>query len=208
MSALLTDRHVKYWLRCAKTFLPPQYTPNDSSRMTLAFFTLSALDLLSVLESKTTTDERTCWVNWIYHCQLPTGGFRGFSGTDFGSANRSEDNANWDPANLPATFFAIISLLILGDDLSNVKRNECLRWLVELQGDNGSFEETLGQDVGLDGGNDLRFCCCAAGIRHILRGTVAGEEEELDDFDVDKLVTYISSCQASLEFDHSRQLPC
>ena len=190
------DRHVKYWLRCAKTFLPDQYTSNDSNRITLAFFTVSALDLLDILHTKVTQEERESWIRWIYHLQVPEGGFRGFPGTAFGDEHRTEENRHWDPANLPATFFAIVTLIILGDDLSKVKREECLRWLPNLQRENGSFGETLGEEERIEGGNDLRFCCCAAGIRYILRGNGPDQVTEATaDFDVENLVCYIASCQ-------------
>ncbi|PQE03438.1 hypothetical protein CJF30_00005427 [Rutstroemia sp. NJR-2017a BBW] len=39
-------KHVKYWHRCLNSLLPTAYTSTDSTRMTLGFFILSALDLL------------------------------------------------------------------------------------------------------------------------------------------------------------------
>jgi geranylgeranyl transferase type-1 subunit beta len=189
---VLRDRHIKYWLRCAKTFLPEAYTSNDSNRMTLAFFTVSALDLLDLLDSKIDGKERDSWVNWIYSCQLDSGGFRGFTGAKFGDDVRTEENQHWDPANVPATFFALVTLIVLGDDLSRVGRRECLAWLPRVQRQNGSFGETLGEDESIEGGSDLRFCCCAAGIRHILRGPGGLDVEDLD---VDNLTRYIIACQ-------------
>ncbi|KAJ5524927.1 hypothetical protein N7494_011577 [Penicillium frequentans] len=166
MAALFTtERHVKYYLRCLKTFLPSAYTSNDSNRMLLAYFSLSGLDVLGVLQAKTTPEERQSYINWLYHCQVPSGGFRGFPGTDFGEERRTVDNAVWDPANVPATFFALVNLLILGDDLSRVKRRECLQWLPQLQRADGSFGEVLGPNARIEGDRDLRYCMCAAGIR-------------------------------------------
>ena len=199
----LKDRHIRYWLRCAKTFLPDQYTPNDSSRVTLAFFIVCALDLLDVLESKTSQEERQTWVDWLYHCQVPEGGFRGFTGTMYGMELRTTENRHWDPANLPATFFAILSLVVLGDDLSRVKREETLEWLPNLQRPNGSFGETLGEDGRIEGGNDLRFCCCAAGIRYVLGGTSNTALRKTADFDAEKLVSYIASCQVRRSYKRS-----
>ncbi len=189
---LLRDRHTKYWLRCAKTFLPEAYTSNDSNRMTLVFFIISALDLLDLLDSKIDTIERDSWINWIYSCQLDSGGFRGFTGTKIDHDARNPDNQHWDPANVPATFFALVTLIVLGDDLSRVKRRACLTWLPKVQRENGSFGETLGEAESIQGGSDLRFCCCAAGVRHILR-----RPRDLDakDLDVGRLVTFIATCQ-------------
>ncbi len=160
--------------------------------MTLAFFIVSALDLLDLLDSRFDVEERNSWIDWIYSCQLDSGGFRGFTGTKFGNAIRNPENQHWDPSNVPATFFALVTLIILGDDLSRVRRRECLAWLPKLQRGDGSFGETLGEGEGIQGGRDLRFCCCAAGIRHVLRGTGG---IDVQDFDVDRLVAYIAACQ-------------
>jgi geranylgeranyl transferase type-1 subunit beta len=192
----LKERHIKYWLRCAKTFLPEQYTSTDSARLSLAYFIVSALDLLNILDAKVTQEERDGWVRWIYHCQLPEGGFRGSTGTDFGDRRRTVRNLHWDPANLPSTFFAIVTLIVLGDDLSGIRRKECLDWLPKLQRENGSFGETLGENGTIEGGNDLRFCCCAAGIRYILRGKPGDQlANDAADLDVENLIRYVASCQ-------------
>ncbi|KAL2795852.1 terpenoid cyclases/protein prenyltransferase alpha-alpha toroid [Aspergillus keveii] len=195
--ALFTkERHIRYFLRCLKTFLPDLYTSNDSNRMLLAFFTLAGLDLLNVLESKTTPEERQGYIEWIYHCQVPSGGFRGFPGTDFGDERRTRENEAWDPANVPSTFFALVILLILGDDLSRVKRVECLRWLPKMQRPDGSFGEVLGPEDKVEGGGDLRFCCFGAGTRYLLRGKSDAGLDGVEDIDMEKLVKFIESCQA------------
>ncbi|EON65055.1 hypothetical protein W97_04290 [Coniosporium apollinis CBS 100218] len=185
--SLNKPKHLKYWTRCLKTYLPHAYIANDSMRMTLAFFIVSALDLLDCLKSHTTEAERKDYVDWIYHCQHPHGGFRGFPATDFGEL-RNETNAPWDPANLPATYFALATLIILGDDLQRVRRRACLKWLAEMQRPDGSFGETLGENGVIEGGMDTRFGYCAGGVRYILRGLVDGPVEGVKDIEVDKLV--------------------
>ncbi|RDW57438.1 protein geranylgeranyltransferase type I subunit CDC43 [Aspergillus mulundensis] len=164
--------------------------------MLLAFFTVSGLDLLGALQSKTTREERQGYIDWIYHCQVPSGGFRGFTGTDFGAGKRALINEAWDPANVPSTFFALVILLILGDDLSRVKRTECLKWLPKMQRPNGSFGEVLGPGDQVEGGGDLRFCCFAAGTRYILRGRRGTGLDDVEDINVGDLVAFIESCQA------------
>ncbi|PLB46963.1 putative geranylgeranyl transferase beta subunit [Aspergillus steynii IBT 23096] len=191
-AAFNRERHLKYFLRCLKTFLPSLYTSNDSNRILLAFFTIAGLDILGELQNKTTPEERKGYIQWIYHCQVPSGGFRGFTGTDFGLERRNPANESWDPANVPSTFFALLILVILGDDLSRVKRTECLQWLPKMQRENGSFGEVLGPNGEIEGGGDLRFCCFAAGTRYILRGKRGSDVEDLD---VDKLVEFIEACQ-------------
>ncbi|KAL8924654.1 MAG: hypothetical protein Q9208_003969 [Pyrenodesmia sp. 3 TL-2023] len=193
MSATLKkSAHIRYHLRCLKTFLPNAYTGNDSQRITLAFFTLCALDLLDALVSSTTDSERIGYIEWIYRCQHPDGGFRGFTGGDIGH-NRTKENEYWDPANIAATYFALASLAILGDDLTGVKRPECLMWLKRLQLQNGTFGEALGFGGEVHGGNDMRFCYCAAAIRWILDGGTGGE----DDFDIGRMMRFFEASQVS-----------
>lgn len=152
------------------------------------------MDVLGALNEQTSQQERADYVDWIYHCQLPDGGFRGFPGTDFGKL-RNDENKHWDPANVPATYMALSSLLILGDDLSRVKRRECLQWLRRLQRPNGSFGETVGEDEKIEGGTDSRFGFCACMVRFILRGAVLGDVDGVPDIDVDKLVECIQESQ-------------
>lgn len=196
MTDLTKPRHVKYYLRCLKTFLPSLYTSADSNRMLLAFFTLSGLDVLDVLNTETTPEERRGYIEWIYHCQVPSGGFRGFTGTDFSAQHaRTPANACWDPASIPSTFFALVILVILGDDLARVRRDECLRWLPCLQRADGSFGDLLGAEGEIEGGRDLRFCCFAAGTRYLLRGPESRGVENIRDIDVGGLVAFIEACQ-------------
>ena len=194
-SVLNSDRHVRYWLRCLKTYLPGvHYTSSDSNRVVLAFFIISALDLLGALHSNTTAAERAGYVDWIYLCQHPEGGFRGFTGTNLGAAGSAE-NAQWDPANLPATYFALAALVVLGDDLSRVKRRKCLEWLPKLQRADGSFGEMLGEGGVIEGGRDMRFCNCAAGVRRILRGKGVPLDQENTDINVNEMVRYIRASE-------------
>lgn len=186
------DRHIKYWLRCLRTLLPDAYTSTDSSRLSLAFFTLAALDLLDILNSTLSSTDRQGYIDWIYQCQVPSGGFRGSPSHDLGDW-RTPENECRDPATVPMTFFALNSLLILGDDFSRVKRKECLEWLCKLQNADGSFGEILGEDGESKGGRDPRQCHCTAVIRHILRGQ--DTSKDLVDIDVEKLVSYVASCQ-------------
>ena len=189
------QQHVKYWLRCLKTHLPTLYQNNDASRMTLAFFILSALDLLDALTTHTSLEERRAYVEWIYRCQHPNGGFRGFTGTDLRSS-KTEHNEHWDPANLAATYFALAALMILEDDFQRVNVAECLSWLQHLQQDDGSFGEARMTKDQVVGGKDVRFCYCAAGVRWILRQgrllTCRGDEKDID---VEHLFNYVVSLQ-------------
>lgn len=167
--------------------------------MYLGFFILSALDLLSAYVPHTTPEERADHINWIYRCQHPNGGFRMWPGTDFGP-RATDENAKWDPANIPATYFALATLLIVGDDFRRVRRRETLEWLARMQREDGSFGETC-VDGQIEGGRDPRFGYCAMGARFILRGgnsegPLSLGEGEVQDVDVDAFVRCIRDAEA------------
>ncbi|TAQ90498.1 hypothetical protein B7494_g1197 [Chlorociboria aeruginascens] len=183
-------RHVKYWQRCLKSLLPTQYTSTDSSRMTLALFILSALDLLGEGPDTFPTEERDRCLAWILKCQHPHGGFSGSTNHRYPDVFY-EDGVDIEPANLPATYFAIMSLGLVGG-LDAVRRAECLRWLRRLQRPDGSFGEWVLKDGKIGGGMDMRYCYCAIAVRWVLGGDGLGEGEDID---VDKLVDHIRSGQ-------------
>ncbi len=186
------ERHIKYWKRCAQV-LPEPYTPGDSSRMSFGFFIVAALDLLGALDTAVTAAEKQSWIEWIYACQVAhTGGFRGFTGTMLGG-QRSYHNWHWDVANLPNTYFALATLVLLGDDLARVKRRECLDWVKSLQRPNGSFGEFSGEDDEVEGADDPRHCMCAVGIINILQGNEVNDGKH--SIDEQGLRRYIANCQ-------------
>ena len=199
------EKHISYWLRCLRSPLPTAYTSTDSNRLTLAFFTVSALDLLGVLFSRTTKKERDGYIAWIYNCQHPAGGFLGYplpssktdddGGTRDERANGTDRESLWNIPTMPATYFALVALSVLGDDLTRVKRGPCLRWLRKMQRPNGSFGELLGEDDQVKGGMDTRFGYFATVIRWVLRGDIPDEDEGDCDFDVDLLVKCIRSSE-------------
>lgn len=98
-----------------------------------------------------------------------------------------------DPANLPATFFAILSLGYVGD-LEGVKRKECLRWLQKLQREDGSFGELVTQEGDIEGGRDIRLSYVATAVRWMLRGDEVEEGDE-EDINVEALVDFLRAGQ-------------
>lgn len=196
-SKLDTERHIKYWQRCLRTLLPTQYTSTDSSRMTLGFFILAALDLLDASPSNLPAKDRAKIASWILKCQHPNGGFCGSPNhrypdgyyVDVGQGPRL-----MDPANLPATFFAILSLSFVGT-FEEIERRKCLRWLRTLQREDGSFGELVTEDGKIQGGRDMRYCYVATAVRWMLCGDELSQEDEKNDIDVEKLVQHMRSGQ-------------
>jgi geranylgeranyl transferase type-1 subunit beta len=195
------QKHLKYWLRCLKVYLPSAYSSLDSNRMMLVYFTMSALDLLGFLFSNTTEAERESYKTWIYHCQHPDGGFRGGHVSNLDN-KYNDSNKAWDPASVPSTYFAIASLLMLRDDLSRVRKTECLQWLKTVQRPDGSFGQTLGEGGKFEGGFDTRFGYTATGIWWMLEGGrlplhPSTHKHGLAELDLDALVKNIASLQVS-----------
>jgi geranylgeranyl transferase type-1 subunit beta len=174
-------RHLRYWQRCVRTLLPHHYTPNDSQRLTLGFFIIAAIDLLSPLSTstpnpednnnKTTTNtnnkplltpsDRRNLRAWVLSCQHPHGGFCGSPSHVFPHASHDPD-AGGNP-NIAATYFALLLLpMLTGEEeeedregaYAGVDRAKTLRWLRTLQrldGD-GSFGEVVYELPSFGGG--------------------------------------------------------
>ncbi|RFU26714.1 hypothetical protein B7463_g9622, partial [Scytalidium lignicola] len=161
--------------------------------MTLGFFILSALDLLGVGADTFPTEERENFKDWVLKCQHPNGGFCGSPNHRFPDDYYAESGSkHTDPANLPATFFALLLLSFVGG-FTQVKRMECLRWLKTLQREDGSFGELITPDGTIEGGRDMRHCYIATAIRWILRGD--SKDNKAFDINVERLINHIRSGQ-------------
>ncbi|KAI0482694.1 terpenoid cyclases/protein prenyltransferase alpha-alpha toroid [Xylariaceae sp. FL0804] len=139
-----TAVHIRYWQRCLRSVLPHHYTSNDSIRLTLGFFILAALDLLSPSpsgspsSSSSSADQSTSDPTppplipaadvprlraWVLSLQHPHGGFCGSPHhvlprrlcSRFDSAAEADVARDPANANIAATYFA---LLLLGGVLS------------------------------------------------------------------------------------------
>ncbi|KAJ7425446.1 Geranylgeranyl transferase type-1 subunit beta [Willisornis vidua] len=98
----LRDRHVRFFQRCLQ-ILPERYSSLETSRLTIAFFALSGLDMLDSLDVVNKDDI----IEWIYSLQvLPTEdrsnmnrcGFRGSSylGMPFNPSKEGSDCGDYD----------------------------------------------------------------------------------------------------------------
>ncbi|KAI0909131.1 terpenoid cyclases/Protein prenyltransferase [Ustulina deusta] len=202
-----TARHIRYWQRCFRSGLPHHYTSNDSIRLTLGFFILSALDLLSPASPAPLVpdDDRPRLRAWVLRHQHPHGGFCGSPHhvlPDCFTSRFDPDAKTYvarDPANanIAATGFALLCLGLLAegdgsDAFCRVDRARTLTWLKKLQRDDGSFGEVLTDDGRISGGRDMRYCYIAALIRWALGGA---EGDKSLDFNVDALVGHIRRAQ-------------
>lgn len=86
--------------------------------------------------------------------------------------------SKYKQGHIAATYSSLSILLMLGDDLERVNRNEIIRSLKELQLPDGSFK---GAREGAE--NDMRFVFCAACISYIL--------DDWSGIDLEKMVEFI-----------------
>ncbi|KAG5951105.1 hypothetical protein E4U53_003779, partial [Claviceps sorghi] len=189
-------KHVRYWQRCFTSHLPSAYTANDSSRLTFAYFTVAALDLLSAPLAR---QERASIRAWVLRLQHPQGGF-------CGSATHvlAGQDAPRGSANLAATFFALLLLALAAetDDeaaaaFAGVERNKLLRWLKRLQRPDGSFGQVLWEGDAV-GGRDMRHSYLASCIRWMVRGDVVedgGDAAWEEDIDVKGMIEHVWQTQ-------------
>jgi geranylgeranyl transferase type-1 subunit beta len=188
------QQHIKYWQRCHKTYLPSPYTAYDSTRLTFACFTISALDLLS---GPLTHTERAAIRRWVLSLQHPEGGFCGSS-----THALPAQEAYKGTANIAATFFALVLLGLAADGedeartaFSGVDRVRLLKWLIKLQRKDGSFGQVF-WDGKILGGRDMRHSYLASCIRWMLRGDVKeGDEAWVEDLNIDEMIAHINRGQ-------------
>ncbi|XP_071965116.1 geranylgeranyl transferase type-1 subunit beta-like [Antedon mediterranea] len=171
----LIEKHIKFFKRCTQV-LPSGYSSLDTSRMTIAFFAISGLDMLCALEE--TIKETDEYIDWIYSMQvLPDPndleesgkrcGFRGSStlGIPYNSSQGSEPRPgfSFDYGHIAMTYTALSSLIVLGDDLSRINKGAIITGLRALQKTNGCYTATYQGSE-----SDMRFIYCASCISYIL----------------------------------------
>ncbi|KAJ3123941.1 Geranylgeranyl transferase type-1 subunit beta [Nowakowskiella sp. JEL0407] len=179
----MSKRDIQYFSQCLQ-LLPDHYTSNDTNRMTLAYFIVSALDLLNSVDSVINRQNKEDWVNWIYAMQCD-GGFRGgsYDGIKFDPFNKPTYQTLFDVPHVTMTYTAISLLLTLDDDLSRLEKSSIIENLKKLQNPDGSF-------VAFEGclESDLRFAYCACVISHVL--------DDWSGVRKDDLVEYILKCRS------------
>ncbi|KAJ4394344.1 geranylgeranyl transferase type-1 subunit beta [Gnomoniopsis smithogilvyi] len=214
-----TARHLRYWQRCIRTLLPHHYTSMDSTRLSLGFFIICSIDLLTPSEEATTTTttkplltstDRANLRRWVLSCQHPLGGFTASPTHVFAPQYQQSDAEN---AHIGGTYFALLLLALLSEDnddnsaggaFAGVNRVATLRWLRRLQRpEDGSFGEVVydapavpGQDEKREsviaGGKDMRYSYLAAAVRWMLRGDLSPSHPAyVEDIDVPALVAHI-----------------
>ncbi|RXK36681.1 hypothetical protein M231_06068 [Tremella mesenterica] len=155
------NAHIAYFTRCLKA-LPSQAEGQDGNRITIAFFCLSALDLLGQLHTFS-EEQRKGWIEWIWRLQSSSGGFRGSTCMDIPDENQ--------PGHLPSTYTALMCLGILRAPLDRLDVVALGKFLRSCQAADGSFSPTpIHDDSPLTSRfeNDLRMTYCASVIQYLI----------------------------------------
>lgn len=191
----LRARHVKFFTMHLK-LLPSFYAAMDNSRMTLMYFSLSALDVMKELDNVVSDTEKKQMIDWIYAMQVtPTQkgdtsrcGFRGspYTGISFEPSCEHCSDFIMNPADeshIAMTYTALCNLQILGDDFSRVKKDAIISSLKHLQKRMGNFAPNA-----RGGEADMRFLFCGCAISGMLN--------DWSGFDHDLAVGYIQKSQS------------
>ncbi len=181
---LYKKKHVSFFKRCLG-ILPEQYEGETSNMMAFMYFCLTGIDLLNELEKTFTGKEKNEFTRWIYSHSFETKLYFGFRGSVI-----YEHTGLYDPPDISATAFALLSLIILGDDLKAINRKKIMRYVIKCQREDGSFAQCLDMSSETPFGEiDTRFCMLATMIRSLLKWD---ETKEMD-IDVKSLCNYLKN---------------
>lgn len=160
----------------------------DNSKMMLFYFIIAGLDFFQAFPHLQIPI--TSMIDWIYSQQSFTdkyGGFRGgpYLGFDFHCSSLdldfSSDN-DFDKGHLVHTYSALISLKLLGDDFSRVRKPNIFNYIKKCQNEDGSFKATIDSNE-----SDLRFLYSACVICYLL--------EDFSAINTHSALAFIFNCQ-------------
>ena len=161
--------------------------------MTLAFFCLSALDLLGDVlndEKRIPPEEKQAYRDWIWAQQMVNSN-DAVSGTSSTREQTSLGGFRASPCtplsissgHLAMTYTALLCLALLRDDFTRLERASLKRLLTALQQPDGSFAPAVGQPE-----CDPRFTFCAFAVCWML--------DDWEAIDVEKAMRFLDSCKA------------
>ncbi|KAF8501954.1 terpenoid cyclases/protein prenyltransferase alpha-alpha toroid [Hysterangium stoloniferum] len=189
------EAHAGHLIRCI-TGLPGSKADLDTSRLGIAYYCLSGLDLLGVLDGnkKVKEADRREWRDWIWSLSVQRGEMFGWrSGTSLASevenkfsCDTEETSARrYDPPHLIMTYTALLSLTILRDDFMQLDRIGLKIFLQSTQHPDGSFSPLPLGTVASE--SDLRLTFCVFAICSML--------DDWTSIDVAKAVAFILQCR-------------
>ncbi|KAJ6550530.1 terpenoid cyclases/protein prenyltransferase alpha-alpha toroid [Mycena sp. CBHHK59/15] len=181
----LRSGHAGHVNRCLSG-LPGSQVETDSSRLAVGFYCIGALDLLGMLQTKTSESDRASWCEWIWMQQTEGPDGTGFRPSPFATPASSTGAPNpysdYDGPHLVMTYTALLTLAILRDDFTKLDRPGLIKFIRACQLSDGSFSI-----VPRNGETDLRTLYCAFCISDML-GDWSG-------IDIERASTFIGTCR-------------
>ncbi|XP_077216062.1 prenyltransferase family protein isoform X2 [Tasmannia lanceolata] len=186
-SSFEKDRHI-YFLEMMFDTIPSMYQEQEINRLTLAYFAISGLHILSALDRV----DKDRVANWVLSFQshpgnisdLDNGEFYGFHGSrtsQFPSDGIGGSHLNF--SHLASTYCALAILRVVGYKLSRIDSDSILISMKNLQQPDGCF-----MPIHTGAEKDLRFVYCAAAICSMLN--------DWSGMDKGKAMAYIIQCQS------------
>lgn len=154
--------HLRYLKHCLQ-LLPREYSSAEPtrllffyfycySRLSLVYFCLSSIDLLSQVNQLIPKDQQLQICQWLLDLLIISDSDCGWRGSDMLGSGHSSCH-QLDTSHLTMTYCALLSLMILGYDLHELPSSKILNSLKQLQLPNGCFKSSLTSNE-----SDLRFC--------------------------------------------------
>lgn len=181
------ERHIRF-LDMMYELLPSDYQSQEINHLTLAYFTISSLDILGTLDQV----DKEAVASWVLSFQVHpkdqaefgNGQFFGFLGSR--SSQFPADingNSERNGSHLASTYCALAILKIIGHDFSSLDSESIVISMRNLQQHDGSF-----MPIHIGAEADLRFVYCAAAISYMLDDWIGIDKE--------KAKEYILNCQS------------
>ncbi|XP_050293661.1 geranylgeranyl transferase type-1 subunit beta isoform X2 [Anthonomus grandis grandis] len=171
------DLHKKFLNRFLHARIPSYLANLDTNRAVIMFFCVAGLDVLSEIQN-IDVECKEQMINWLYSLQVDSEPYSGFQGSStLNTAENQGIDAPYKWGHIATTYSALLALLILGDDLSKIKKDKIISSLKALQLPDGSFKAAI---EGTE--NDMRFVFCAACISYILNDWSGIDLERMVDF--------------------------
>jgi geranylgeranyl transferase type-1 subunit beta len=143
-------KHSQFFRSCLNHGLSSKFAALDSNRLTLAFFSVSGLDLLGELESDD-CDRIVKWVKAQMICSPGRGGFRG-SPFYISTEPAGSPSAIWDVGHITMAYTGLAILSICGAGFADIDRTSILTLVQSLQDDTGAVRCHVKEEA-----TDLRF---------------------------------------------------
>lgn len=175
------NKHARYF-NMILTMMPNECP--DAMRSTIAFFSISGLDILNAVDDLT-SEQKQAAINWIYRLQLKNAGPK--SGFESSTMIPRDVVSKYHCGHLASTYTSLCTLLILGDDLDKVDKESIIEGIKACQNPDGSF---MAMVPGCE--SDMRFVYCACCISAIL--------DDWSGIDKERTIDYILKSIVSLFF--------